>query len=464
MGRREPGWETLAEQGRIGPSLRHGWWPSARGRVRVSLETLLETVSERNEGTTSSSSLGSPEVDVGDAASFDPSQMEQSRTQRPGTPNERTPLIPKSKPLRIVPPEGVGEVVLESRPGSLLSSNSGSIRLGTSAGGSARSSVRPRVNLPRPGVPAPFDVAPRVAAENEGASTSSGSSESRESSLGTSEGSRLRRRGIATNEAWRALVGELPEDLCLGVGAMVDRTSCNSIGRWFNGVFRGQLKVEALYRVRVGEPGDTVLWRQRAWDANPTDDPRPRLDHDWVAMVSVRGGTEVLRVSVRILARLVNYVYGLPRDTATLRSLRARAAQYSKELNMSPESLSWVIGGSCTAAFLVNRTEWLGLSAMGGAVGEDTIRWSERVATGVVRDGGFRYRMYQLVTMAGLSAAVASMAWTFLPAAAWVLLSKGWALMVGAGRLVPLLTLGGLVVGFVAYVAMPKRQLRLARA
>jgi len=185
------------------------------------------------------------------------------------------------------------------------------------------------------------------------------------------------------------------------------------------------------------------------------------MDYDFIAKVTVGEWADVLRVSIRLLARLVGFMAFRPRDKGSLLLLRAKAAQYSKEIEMSPEQLAWVIHGSVALAFLSCGDEARAINAMDNSVGESVVYWSERLRAGVLRDGGLRYRLMQA---AGIALTVGVVGY-YVPVAAIL----GWL----AKTLYPvapylswvkipvvLAVIGSLTI----FAVMPKRRLVLASA
>jgi len=206
------------------------------------------------------------------------------------------------------------------------------------------------------------------------------------SSDGSGSGSvgsgRLRPRGRDINDAWRVLVGELAADRSGMVLGVVGQTSAANLSDWFKGVYGDSAKLRAVRRVRVGQPGDDNNFVVNDWIQDPKG-PKPELDYDFVAEVAVSGGADVLRVSLRLLARLVVFMTARPRTSGALLMLRAKAAQYAKEISMSPEQLSWVIHGSVALAMVVGVAEKSMLGALQG-VGLEIVDWSERFASGTL--------------------------------------------------------------------------------
>jgi len=202
------------------------------------------------------------------------------------------------------------------------------------------------------------------------------------SGSGRSRPGRLRPRGRDINDAWRVLVGELAADRSGMVYGVVGQTSAENLSDWFKGIYGDLAKLRTVRRVRVGRPGDDMGYVIGDWEMEPKG-PKPELDYDFVAEVSVRGGADVLRVSLRLLARLVVFIAARPRTSGALLMLRAKAAQYAKEISMSPEQLSWVIHGSVALAMVVCSAEKAMFGALQG-VSQDMVDWSERFASGTV--------------------------------------------------------------------------------
>lgn len=213
-------------------------------------------------------------------------------------------------------------------------------------------------------------------------------------------GARPRRRGRVINQAWRKLVGEMTVDGSFNWFGVVDQTSAGQLTGWIRGIFGRRAKLLSLQQVRVGKSGLDI---QRSWQdarTRPADPQSPEksrgddMDHDWVAFVSVRG--EPFRVSVRLLSRLIGFMAFRPRNRGTLLLLRSKAAQYSKEMNMSAEQLAWVLHGTIALALLVPKVEKNALDSI-GELGASTVRYSERLKDGLVRVSGIYERVHELV-------------------------------------------------------------------
>jgi len=172
---------------------------------------------------------------------------------------------------------------------------------------------------------------------------------------------RLRPRGGATRKLESAL-REIQE-----LAGVVDETSSGYVKGWFRALCGEEAKVNAIHRVKLLDA------------ENDTYDFQvyirfPRTQHD-------------LCVSLRLLARLKNYMIFRARDKATPLSLRAKCAQYSKEIGMTPEQLVLVMPGSIVASMYAFLSERAAYSALGNEAGRTTIQWSELVKEGIVEKG-----------------------------------------------------------------------------
>jgi len=197
------------------------------------------------------------------------------------------------------------------------------------------------------------------------------------------EGGRLRPRGAIANRAtdafWRYLVGDRHRDGRQLMGA-VGMSSARYITDWFKDLFWGRAKLVAIRRVRVHQDADN--------DPGLEDGDSK---WDYIGVVEVGGARDKLRVSLRLLARLLCFMAFRPRDTTTLPLLRSRAAQMAKEFGLSPEQLSWVIHGTVICASMANNREVVSLRALEGSRGDEVVSWSDKTSTGVLRNGGHHY-------------------------------------------------------------------------
>lgn len=210
---------------------------------------------------------------------------------------------------------------------------------------------------------------------------------------GPDGGARLRPRGQVLNEAadyfWRYLVGDRDRDLPVQLMGVVDQTSARHMTDWFRDLFWGRAKLVAIRRVRVHEDAEqgTPGLEEGDWK------------YDYTALVSVGGARDKLRVSLRLLARMVNFMAFRPRDTTTLAYLRSRAAQMAKEFGLSPEQLSWVIHGTVVCATMANNREVVSLRALEGQHGDEVVDWSARTSAGVLREGGAYYWVHLVLLL-----------------------------------------------------------------
>jgi hypothetical protein len=270
---------------------------------------------------------------------------------------------------------------------------------------------------------------------------------------GTVPSFRLRRRGRETNELFRMLVGDLAT--LNDTSGLVDWTSPFALGTWFRSVFGDEARLRAVMRVgargagwaNYDEPRDDV------GDPNPIDPARGSGGIDWLATVTLRGSTEPLQISIRLVSRLINWMAYRPRDRGTLLALRARSVGYAKELEMPAERLTWVIHGSLVVAFILSDVESRTYRLLGQRSGERVVPWSQRVLEGVLRDGGLRWVLHTLLGVG----CFAVLPLSFVPH--WVWTTIGQAMVYP-----PMWVVAWILIGTVAFASRPRRTLALARA
>jgi hypothetical protein len=180
---------------------------------------------------------------------------------------------------------------------------------------------------------------------------------------------RLRLRGTATRRAFDYLAE-------LGISdhwmeGTVEQPSPFSLSGWVNRIWGGQAKVHTARLVGKEEGNEESDWS------------------DVVLGVSLGLGLEVLQVSARMIARLVNYMAVRPRDAGTGLLIRAKTAQYAKELHLPAEYVSFVIHDTITLGFVVPVAEGRHLRIIGRG-GSELVAWSEQVKSGVLIKGESR--------------------------------------------------------------------------
>jgi hypothetical protein len=140
------------------------------------------------------------------------------------------------------------------------------------------------------------------------------------------------------------------------------KTSQTLVKSWFAEIRGRGGKVVGTHQVLSSE-GDSVL--------------------DVTLEVALETG-EVVAVSTELLARLVVYVTFRPRNAELVLALRARCAQYSKELGLTPTYMALVMPGTVTMAYLTGCSEEKSWHLLGGKSGKRTARYSGYFANGVV--------------------------------------------------------------------------------
>jgi len=214
---------------------------------------------------------------------------------------------------------------------------------------------------------------------------------------GSTGSARLRRRGAVVNGLWAELVGELATDGPLTVFGRLWKSPPDTATRWFSGLFGNRAKLRSVRRVRVGETTGNDIMRAINRGDDPDHKDFPRLQHDWRADVYIPSSGEVLRVSLRLLARLLPVMAFRERNTETLRMLSARATQHASGLKMSHESLSWTIHGTCMLAMMVSRAEASALRAANGITAERIVAHTETLSTGLLSQPSPMVRGYNFV-------------------------------------------------------------------
>lgn len=231
------------------------------------------------------------------------------------------------------------------------------------------------------------------------------------------QGGRLRPRGRVLNEAaddfWGYLVGERDRDRPGQILGVVGQPSARLMTDWFKDLFWGRAKLVAIRRVRVHDPRDDIVYDRQVGDfvAN-WDEPH---SYDYFATVRVGGASDVIRVSLRLLARMVCFMAFRPRDTTSLQLLRSRAAQMAKDLGLSPEQLAWVLHGTITCAVMTNNREVVSLRVLEGRRGDEVVDWSVKTSTGLLREGGAHYWGHIFLLVGTLLVGI----WHWLPASQW---------------------------------------------
>lgn len=199
---------------------------------------------------------------------------------------------------------------------------------------------------------------------------------------------RLRRRGWLTNVLASLSVGD-QEMLVPGGG----KTSSGSARSWLTMINGAGVKV-------LGE--DRVHFDGRGHQLQSSD-----------VLVRVQVGETILAVSVGLYAALYKYCCYRPRTADLLASLRARAVQVSKELDMPDTYLAVVLPGTVALAHLVPELEKVSLSALGGEMGMAAGEYSEDLSKGEV--SSFDEETGQLVSEYGwadiLSLGSANISW-----------------------------------------------------
>jgi hypothetical protein len=139
---------------------------------------------------------------------------------------------------------------------------------------------------------------------------------------------RLRPRSKALGQAtsWLNDVWEVDE-----AAGTVDKTSSCRVTSWLSRIWGGAVK--ALAARQVGEDTGDESWG------------------DILLTVRLDEGEEVLQVSLRLLAQLSVFMTGRPRDSGTGLLLRAKAAQYSKQLDLPHTYLAYVLADTVAMAF-----------------------------------------------------------------------------------------------------------------
>lgn len=172
-------------------------------------------------------------------------------------------------------------------------------------------------------------------------------------------GFRLRPRGRATRFV----------ESCLGredLASLVGGTSSPNypVARWFE-----------LVRGRGGK----VVGHHLVM----ADGDDPKVIDVAVQIVNDSGNNEIL--SMGLLSRLAVYCAFRPRTPELLLALRARAAQYGKELGLEQHYLALVIPATVAQAHVLGHNERVAWKSLGGPGGKETDEWTSELVAGVVR-------------------------------------------------------------------------------
>jgi hypothetical protein len=180
------------------------------------------------------------------------------------------------------------------------------------------------------------------------------------------EGSRLRRRGKTTNQAWACLLQALRahDGSLLRVADVVVGPPEATLQAWVRDVWGNSAEVLRVHRVTTDADED-----------------------DFVLSVRVRGIARVLQVSVRLLARLMTWVMFRPRTLETLYGLRSRLSQQGKALGYTDIRLATVGVDTVSLSFLVSERESSAWADLAGPLGQETVRLSARFKSGLVSEG-----------------------------------------------------------------------------
>jgi hypothetical protein len=126
--------------------------------------------------------------------------------------------------------------------------------------------------------------------------------------------------------------------------------------------------------------GGKVVGSHRVLGEKAEDGTYPEID----TMVVVRSEGGDVPVSLGLLARMSVYATFRQRSHELVLALRARGAQYAKEIGLAPEYTALVLPGSVTLAHLVGRNEQRAWDLLGGVHGLESEDASAGFASGVV--------------------------------------------------------------------------------
>jgi hypothetical protein len=180
-------------------------------------------------------------------------------------------------------------------------------------------------------------------------------------------GVRLRKRAAWVNEAVASLRGLDVEGKIINCSG--GKTSGKDLTSYVRNLLGDSVKLVGGKRVHVGEPSDEGLRKV-----------------DIILRLKPASG-EVLSVSLGVLCRLMTYVSMRPRTKDLLLTLRAKGAQYGREIGLAPEHLALVIGPCVAVAMKPSKGELDAASALRVWAREIEL-YSEATGSGVI--GGAR--------------------------------------------------------------------------
>lgn len=147
-----------------------------------------------------------------------------------------------------------------------------------------------------------------------------------------------------------------------------ERDTSQNVKTWVKEVTRGAAKVDSLHRV----------------DITAKEGPRVEYLMDLSVASTRKAGPVHLRVGLSLLAKLCVYFAFRPRDSESYLNARAKASQYAKELEYSPELLLAVLHDTVAMAVANVGPEMQVREARDALGMERVLRWSDQARAGDV--------------------------------------------------------------------------------